>query len=208
MQRWPDHRASSRPMASWRFSRFSGTTGPAGLGQVHAVLAERRGVAITTVATMLKMMLDKEMVQREDGPRGYLWKARVSRKAAVSGLLGKLVQHVFDGSAHRLVAHLIEEGALDERERTEIMEILKSPAREGQETRPGEEGSQPVNSTFLTDSPFWTAAGWTMLHLVWVGAAIGADGRCFCAGSCDRLAPRRVMESPCCAWWHCRSLRS
>ena len=61
-------------------------TGPAGLGQIHAVLQERRGVAITTVATMLKMMLAKEMVEREDGPRGYLWSARVSRKAAVSGL--------------------------------------------------------------------------------------------------------------------------
>ena len=44
-------------------------TGPAGLGQIHAVLEERRGVAITTVATMLKMMLAKEMVEREDGPR-------------------------------------------------------------------------------------------------------------------------------------------
>ena len=49
------------------------------------MLYKRRGVAITTVATMLKMMLDKEMVEREDGPRGYLWTARVSRKAAVSG---------------------------------------------------------------------------------------------------------------------------
>ena len=45
--------------------------GPAGLGQIHAVLHERRGVAITTVATMLKMMLAKELVER-DG-----WTARV-----------------------------------------------------------------------------------------------------------------------------------
>ena len=48
-------------------------SGPAGLGQIHVVLHERRGVAITTVATMLKMMLAKELVEREDGPRGYLW---------------------------------------------------------------------------------------------------------------------------------------
>src|ERR1700730_5936027 len=85
-------------------------TGPAGLGQVHAALEERREVATTTVATMLKMMLAKELVHREDGPKGSLWSARVSRKAALSGLIGKLVTHVFDGSARRLVAHLIEEG--------------------------------------------------------------------------------------------------
>lgn len=104
-------------------------SGPVGLGQIHAALYERRGVAITTVATMLKMMLAKELVEREDGPRGYLWKARVSRKTAVSGLIGKLVQHVFDGSARGLVAHLVEEGALDDREREDIIELLRAESK-------------------------------------------------------------------------------
>ena len=146
-------------------------SGPAGLGQIHAVLHERRGVAITTVATMLKMMLAKELVEREDGPRGYLWTARVSRKATVSGLIGKLVQHVFDGSARRLVAHLVQEGELDDREREEIVELLRAEAKK--KKLPEEEGKQLMNLTVLTDSPVWTAAGWTMLHLVWVGAVIG-----------------------------------
>jgi BlaI family penicillinase repressor len=118
-------------------------TGPAGLGQIHAVLAERRGVAITTVATMLKMMLAKEMVERGDGPRGYLWAARVSRKAAVTGLLGKLLQHVFDGSAHRLVAHLIEEGQLDDRERAEILEILKARQEKDKKSATRKKGANP-----------------------------------------------------------------
>jgi BlaI family transcriptional regulator, penicillinase repressor len=116
-------------------------TEPAGLGQIHSVLEERRGVAITTVATMLKMMLAKEMVKREDGPRGYLWTARVSRKAAVSGLLGKLVQHVFDGSARRLVAHLIEEGEIDDRERAEILKILKSRQDKDKKPSPKKKGN-------------------------------------------------------------------
>src|SRR5262245_41883009 len=86
--------------------------GPTGLGTIHSALQERKAVAITTVATMLKMMLAKDLVRREDGPRGYAYSARVSHKAAASGLVGKLLQHVFDGSARRLVAHLIEEGQL------------------------------------------------------------------------------------------------
>ena len=65
----------------------------------------------------------------------------VSRKAAVSGLLGKLVQHVFDGSARRLVAHLIEEGALDEREREEILEILKSRQDKDKKPSPKKKGT-------------------------------------------------------------------
>ena len=118
-------------------------TGPAGLGQIHTALHERRGVAITTVATMLKMMLAKELVQRDDGPRGYLWSAGVSRKAAVSGLLGKLLQHVFDGSARRLVAHLIEEGELDDRERDEILEILKATKDKEKKPTPKKKGTNP-----------------------------------------------------------------
>jgi len=118
-------------------------TGPAGLGQIHDVVRERRGVAITTVATMLKMMLTKELVRREDGPRGYLWTARVSRKAAVSGLLGKLVQHVFDGSARRLVAHLIQEGDLDDREREEILDLLKSQTDKDKKLSPRKKGAKP-----------------------------------------------------------------
>jgi beta-lactamase regulating signal transducer with metallopeptidase domain len=31
-----------------------------------------------------------------------------------------------------------------------------------------------MSLTGLTNSPAWTAAGWTMLHLVWVGAIVGA----------------------------------
>jgi BlaI family penicillinase repressor len=108
--------------------------GPVGLGQIHLVLHERRGVAVTTVATMLKMMLAKELVEREDGPRGYLWKARVGRNATVSGLIGKLVQHVFDGSARRLVAHLVEEGELDQDEREELVNILRAESKKRKPT--------------------------------------------------------------------------
>ncbi len=30
-----------------------------------------------------------------------------------------------------------------------------------------------MNANVLTNSPLWTAAGWTMLHLAWVGVLIG-----------------------------------
>jgi hypothetical protein len=30
-----------------------------------------------------------------------------------------------------------------------------------------------MNPNLLTSAPVWTAAGWTMLHLMWVGAVIG-----------------------------------
>lgn len=103
------------------------TIGPAGLGEIHAALGESRPVALTTVASMLKTMLAKGLVAREDGPKGYAWSAAATRQTTASGLVGKLLGHVFDGSARRLVAHLIEDGSLDHRERAEILELLRAP---------------------------------------------------------------------------------
>ena len=109
--------------------------GPSGLGPIHATLLEQRPVAVTTVATMLKMMRDKDLVARGGAPRNYVWSALVSRKAAASGMVGKLIRHVFDGSAHRLVAHLIQSGELTDAQRDEIAALL---SRHKGETQTGE----------------------------------------------------------------------
>jgi predicted transcriptional regulator len=56
-------------------------------------------VATTTIATMLTLMRDKGLVDRADGPRGYAWSARITRKAARAGLISRLVDLAFEGSA-------------------------------------------------------------------------------------------------------------
>jgi hypothetical protein len=48
---------------------------------------------------------------------------------------------VFDGSARRLVAHLIQEGELDDRECQEIIDLLK--ARSDRKSSPSQEGARP-----------------------------------------------------------------
>ena len=105
---------------------------PAELRLIHTALNARRKVATTTVATMLGVMLDKGLVRRSGGGRGYLWTAAVTRENAASGLVGKLVDRLFDGSTGRLVAHLLEEGQLSDAERREIQQLLasaKAPAK-------------------------------------------------------------------------------
>jgi predicted transcriptional regulator len=100
--------------------------GPAELGQVCAALRQRRPVATTTVATMLRVMQAKGLVDHSPGPRARRWAAKVSRKAAATGLIRKLIDRVFDGSAHRLVAHLLEDGRLGRRDRQEIRRLLEN----------------------------------------------------------------------------------
>jgi BlaI family penicillinase repressor len=100
--------------------------GPSELGQVASALNRERAVATTTVATTLKVMMQKEWVERTQGPRSYLWAPLVGREEATSGLLRKLLDRAFDGSAGRLVARLVEDGALSERDRDEIRRLLES----------------------------------------------------------------------------------
>jgi BlaI family penicillinase repressor len=64
-------------------------------------------------------------VKRSDGERGYVWSARVSRTRTATEMVRKVLDHVFDGSAHRLVAHLLEEKGLDRAERDEIRKLLE-----------------------------------------------------------------------------------
>lgn len=106
--------------------------GPSELGSIVSALNRARPVATTTVATTLKVMVQKGWVERGDGPRGYRWSARVGREQTTSGLLRRLVDRVFDGSAGRLVARLIEDRALSAGDREEIRRLLGSGEGEGE----------------------------------------------------------------------------
>jgi len=114
-------------------------TGPVGLGKIHDELVQQRDVAKTTVATMLGVMLQKELVQRREGPRGYLWSAAVSRKDTASGMVGKLINHVFDGSAQRMVTHLVEGKRLSADELEEIWRMVKQRQADKKRPRKGKE---------------------------------------------------------------------
>jgi predicted transcriptional regulator len=98
--------------------------GPCTLGQICKTLREKRSVAITTVATMLKVMQQKKLVQRKQGKRSFIWSAKTTRQSAATNMVDKLVKLVFDGSAQRLVAHLVESGQLNAEEREAVRRML------------------------------------------------------------------------------------
>jgi predicted transcriptional regulator len=99
--------------------------GPASLSETCEVLRQQRDVATTTVATMLKVMLDKGLVRRKRATRGHQWSAAISQSAAAQSMVGKLVDGVFDGSASRLVAHLVEDGKLSAKELAELRALIE-----------------------------------------------------------------------------------
>ena len=75
-------------------------------------------------------MLEKKLVRRRQTTQGYLWSAKTTRQSAAGGMVRKLVDRVFDGSAQGLVAHLLESGQLSECEQQEIHKMLDEAAKE------------------------------------------------------------------------------
>jgi predicted transcriptional regulator len=111
--------------------------GPSSLTTICDSLRQQRDVAITTVATMLRVMLDKGLVRRKRSGRGHQWSATVTQDAAARSMVGKLVDRIFDGSAGRLVAHIVEDGKLSSAELAELRALIdansKTVSRKGAE---------------------------------------------------------------------------
>jgi BlaI family transcriptional regulator, penicillinase repressor len=110
------------------------------LAEVCDQLRKEREVATTTVATMLRVMLEKRLVRRKSagpkaGQRGYQWAAAVSQEKTAGTMLGKLVDGVFEGSASRLVAHLVETEKLTEEELVELEALVDARRRAVQKQR-------------------------------------------------------------------------
>jgi predicted transcriptional regulator len=86
--------------------------GEASTAEVAEALAVRRGLAHTTVATLLSRLEKRGVVaQRRDG-RNLLYRARVSEDEVRRSMVAELVSTLFRGDSAALVAHLVTESEL------------------------------------------------------------------------------------------------
>ena len=83
--------------------------GEATTAEVVADLAAERGLAHTTVATLLSRLEKRGAVaQRRDG-RSFIYRARLSETEVQRSMVAGLVAALFAGDSAALVAHLVRE---------------------------------------------------------------------------------------------------
>ncbi len=87
--------------------------GEATTGDVHAALHEARGLAFTTIATMLRKMEDKGVVTHRAEGRQFVYRPTVSEDQVRRSMVGELVDRLFAGDPKALVAHLVSEHEID-----------------------------------------------------------------------------------------------
>lgn len=103
--------------------------GEAAVTDVHQALQDRRRLAPTTVATMLRKMEDKGVVAHRLLGRQFLYRPIVSESQVRRTMVGELLEQLFDGDSAALVAHLVSEHEIDAAERRELEKRLAPKGR-------------------------------------------------------------------------------
>lgn len=103
--------------------------GPCSLSVLCETLRAEREVAATTVATMLRVMSDKQLVKRTGSGRGATWDAAVSQHRTEQGMVRTMVDRLFDGAADRLAAHLVEGGQLNPAQLAELRQLIDQQSK-------------------------------------------------------------------------------
>ena len=89
----------------------------------------RRGLAESTVRTMLQILERKGYVEHGVEGRTYVYRARVDRQQTRGRFLRDMVGRVFAGSPELVVKGLIDSGELSQKNIARIRQMLKSAQR-------------------------------------------------------------------------------
>ncbi len=98
--------------------------------QVLDRMPQDRGLAYTTVQTMLNVLHRKGRVERDLRERAYSYRPVLSRQKALGLAVGDLVDRVFGGSAESLVMNLLETRRLTPEKLVKLREMVDNDGGE------------------------------------------------------------------------------
>ncbi len=98
--------------------------------EVRDVMAsEGRDLAYTTVATLIKILVDKEFLQQTNDERPFIYKPIRSFDDVSRRLVSDMVARVFQGSREQLLVRLLDGKKLSAKERELLKQVLRETER-------------------------------------------------------------------------------
>jgi predicted transcriptional regulator len=88
--------------------------------------------AYTTVATLVRILMEKGFLQQTTNERPFLYVPVRSYEEVSRRLLRDLIDRVFHGSRELLLARLLEQKKLTAKERAQLKDLLESESEEDQ----------------------------------------------------------------------------
>lgn len=98
--------------------------GEATVTDVHQALLDDRGLAPTTIATMLKKMEDKGVVSHRADGRRFIYRPTMSEDQVTRGMVTDLTTRLFAGNPMALVSHLIARHEIDAGELGDLEKMI------------------------------------------------------------------------------------
>jgi predicted transcriptional regulator len=98
--------------------------GELGVAQVWRLLSDRRRVARNTAQTMLTRLVDKGWLKVRVEANAFYFRAARPRGSTLRGMVGRLVDTAFGGSATGLVMALLEDRRISAEEGRRIRELI------------------------------------------------------------------------------------
>ncbi|MCA9006620.1 MAG: BlaI/MecI/CopY family transcriptional regulator [Planctomycetaceae bacterium] len=98
---------------------------PSTVREVVDVLNQSRPRAYTSILSMLNVMYDKGLVEREMQGRAHVYRARKSRESTLGGVIKDLLGRAFQGSASSLITQILEQSQPSAAELEEIRKTIE-----------------------------------------------------------------------------------
>jgi len=117
----PDRKPTDAELA---ILRVLWSRGPSTVRDVAAAMG-REG-AYTTVLKLLQIMMDKQLVRRDESTRTHVYEAAHSEALMQQHLVADLLDRAFDGSAATLLMRALSAKKTSSKELADIRKLLKS----------------------------------------------------------------------------------
>ena len=101
------------------------------VGEIHAALTGRRPTAYTTVLKLMQIMLEKGLLKRSEKDKAHIYWPAQTQKKTQSMLVSDLMDRAFQGSALKLVLHVLETKPASREELDEIRALIKEAEEKG-----------------------------------------------------------------------------
>jgi predicted transcriptional regulator len=96
------------------------------VAEVHEALEPERGLALTTIATMLTKMEKKGVVAHRADGRRFIYRPLVNEPQVRRSMVADLTTQLFRGDVTALVSHLLAEHDINPRELAELRALVAS----------------------------------------------------------------------------------
>jgi len=104
--------------------------GQATVHDVKDVISHGRKPAYSTILTMMRKLEAKGYLSHDVDDRTYVYRPTISRQTVRQGVIGDLLDRLFEGSPSLLLNSLVEQNRVSEKELREIRKLISQRRKE------------------------------------------------------------------------------